>query len=187
MYIVLYQWISWFWFFHLYHIYYFQIQWLGHFQHLTLRIINHQNSPSPTPVPLIWSSQSSLCHIATSQQLSLLHTVCIYLSTLISQFISPSPSPPVYTCPFSTSVSLFLPQKQFPQYCFSRFPMYALMYDICSSLLTYFTLYDHSRRSKREGIYVYIQLIHFIVKQRLTQYCKVIILQLKKRTQCITT
>ena len=35
-------------------------------------------------------------------------------------------------------------------------------------------------RSKREGIQVYIQLIHFIVQQKLTQHCKAILLQLKK-------
>ena len=34
-------------------------------------------------------------------------------------------------------------------------------------------------RSKREEIYVYIQLIHFIVQQKLTQHCKAIIFQLK--------
>ena len=27
-------------------------------------------------------------------------------------------------------------------------------------------------RSKREGIFVYIQLIHFLVQQKLTQHCK---------------
>ena len=32
-------------------------------------------------------------------------------------------------------------------------------------------------RSKKEGIYVYIWLIHFVVQQKLTQHCKVIILQ----------
>jgi len=31
-------------------------------------------------------------------------------------------------------------------------------------------------RSKREGIYVYIELIHFIIQQKLTQYCKTIII-----------
>ena len=36
-------------------------------------------------------------------------------------------------------------------------------------------------RSKREGIYVYIQLIPFIVEQKLTEHCKAIILQLKKK------
>ena len=35
-------------------------------------------------------------------------------------------------------------------------------------------------RSKRQGIYVYIQLIHFIVQQKPTQNCKPIILQFKK-------
>ena len=36
-------------------------------------------------------------------------------------------------------------------------------------------------RSKREGIYVYIQLIHFTVQEKLTQRCKAILLQLKKK------
>ena len=33
----------------------------------------------------------------------------------------------------------------------------------------------------REGIYVYIQLIHLIVQQKLTQHCKATILQIKKK------
>ena len=33
------------------------------------------------------------------------------------------------------------------------------------------------RRLKREGLYVYIWLIHFVVQQKLTQHGKVIILQ----------
>ena len=36
-------------------------------------------------------------------------------------------------------------------------------------------------RLKREGIYICLQLIHFIVQQKLTQHCKAIILQFKKR------
>ena len=36
------------------------------------------------------------------------------------------------------------------------------------------------RKSKKEGIYVYIQLIHFVVQRKLTQHCKAIILKLKK-------
>ena len=35
----------------------------------------------------------------------------VYMSILISQFVPPSPSPPVSTCPFSMSMSLFLPCK----------------------------------------------------------------------------
>ena len=180
MYIILYQWILRYWLFHLYHIYYFQLQWLGHFQHLTLRIINHQTSPPPIPTPL-FQVIIELPVIYSNFPLAILHMACIYPSTLISQVISPSPSPPVYTGPFSMSVSLFLPQKQFHQYYFSIFHMHALMCDICFSLLTYFTLHDHSRRSKRERMSVHIQLIHLIVQQKLTQYCKVIILQLKNK------
>ena len=37
------------------------------------------------------------------------------------------------------------------------------------------------RRSKKEGIYIPIAyLIHFVVQQKLTQYCKATILQLKE-------
>ena len=36
-------------------------------------------------------------------------------------------------------------------------------------------------RLKRKGIYVYLQLIHFILQQKLIQYFKSIILQLKKK------
>ena len=35
-------------------------------------------------------------------------------------------------------------------------------------------------RSKREGLYVYIQLIHLVIKQKLMQHYRVIILQFKK-------
>ena len=33
------------------------------------------------------------------------------------------------------------------------------------------------------GIYVYIELIHFVVQQKLTHHCKEIILQLKKKSE----
>ena len=36
-------------------------------------------------------------------------------------------------------------------------------------------------RYKREGIYVYTQLIHFVVQQKLTQHCKATIPQLKQK------
>ena len=35
--------------------------------------------------------------------------------------------------------------------------------------------------AEREGIHVYIEMIHFVVQQKLTQHCKAIILQLKKK------
>ena len=36
-------------------------------------------------------------------------------------------------------------------------------------------------RFKRKGIYVYLQLIHIVVQQKLAKHCKAIILQLKKQ------
>ena len=75
--------------------------------------------------------------------------ISVYMSIPISQFIPPPPPPPPHNFPplvsislFSTSVSLFLPCKSVHLYHFSRFHIYALMYDICSLFLTYFTLYD---------------------------------------------
>ena len=42
-------------------------------------------------------------------------------------------------------------------------------------------------RYKREEIYVYISLIHFIVQQKLTQHCKETIPQLKKKKSEVNT
>ena len=36
-------------------------------------------------------------------------------------------------------------------------------------------------RLKREWIYMYIEPTHFVVQHKLTQHCKAIILQLKKK------
>ena len=38
-------------------------------------------------------------------------------------------------------------------------------------------------RSQRERVYVSIQLIHFVVQQKLTQHCKAVILQLKNKNK----
>ena len=64
--------------------------------------------------------------------------ISVYMSIPISQFIPPPPPPPfsplVSIRLFSTSVSLFLPCKPVHLYHFSRFHIYALIYDICFSL-----------------------------------------------------
>ena len=56
------------------------------------------------------------------------------MSIPISQFIPHPLSPLVSICLFSTSVSLFLPCKPVHLYHFSRFHIYALIYNICFSL-----------------------------------------------------
>ena len=58
----------------------------------------------------------------------------VYMSMPLSHFIPASPSSPVSSSPFSTSVSLFLPCHQVHHYHFSRFHIYALAYSICFSL-----------------------------------------------------
>ena len=64
--------------------------------------------------------------------------ISVYMSIPGSQFIPPPPPchfPPLVSIHlFSTSVSLFLPCKPAHLYHFSRFHMYALIYDICFSL-----------------------------------------------------
>ena len=37
------------------------------------------------------------------------------------------------------------------------------------------------RKSKEEGMYVHMWLIHFAVQQKLTQHCKATVLQFKKK------
>ena len=41
------------------------------------------------------------------------------------------------------------------------------------------------RKSKEEGIYVHMWLIHFAVQQKLTQHCKATILQFKKKKKIV--
>ena len=53
-----------------------------------------------------------------------------YMPMLLSQFVLPSPSPAVFTSPFSTFASPILPCKQFHQYYLSRLHIYAYIY-IC--------------------------------------------------------
>ena len=63
--------------------------------------------------------------------------ISVYMTIPISQFIpSPTPCVPplVSVYLFSPSVSLFLPCKRVLLYHFSRFHIYALIYDICFSL-----------------------------------------------------
>ena len=64
--------------------------------------------------------------------------ISVCMSVAISQFIPSSPPchfPPLVSIHlFSTSVSLFLPCKPVHLYHFSRFHIYALIYDICFSL-----------------------------------------------------
>ena len=70
--------------------------------------------------------------------ISFIH-ISVYMSIPITQFMTTPPHPPplpplVFIRLFSTSVSQFLPCKLVHLYHFSRFHMYALIYDICFSL-----------------------------------------------------
>ena len=73
------------------------------------------------------------------QQVLIIYFIHISVYMSISQFITPPP-PPLPLPPlvsirlFLTSVSLFLPCKPVHLYHFSRFHIYALIYDICFSL-----------------------------------------------------
>ena len=74
-----------------------------------------------------------LLNVATSQQLSISHMI-VYRCRCSSLHSSRSLFPTESTSLFSISASPFLPWKQFHQYCFFRFHMYALIYNICFSL-----------------------------------------------------
>ena len=58
----------------------------------------------------------------------------VYVSIILSQFVTPCSSHAVSTRWSSMSASLFLPCKQIHQYHFARFHVCALIYDICFSL-----------------------------------------------------
>ena len=66
----------------------------------------------------------------------------VHASKLLSQFVTPSPFPTVSTGLFSMSTPPLLPCKEVHQYHLSRVYIYVLIYNICFSLLTYFTLYN---------------------------------------------
>ena len=104
----------------------FNITW-GTFLIKTIKIV-FQNKSSSLLFFYIYSR--SLLVISFIQ-------VSVYMSISISQFIPPPPHrfPPLVSIRlFSTSVSLFLPCKLVHLYHFSKFHIYALIYDICFSL-----------------------------------------------------
>jgi len=113
----------------------------------------------PTPSHPARMSQStrlsSLGQVANSHWLSVLHTV-VYVSMLLSRFISHSLYPVVSISLFSMSASLLLPYKYVHQYHFSRFHIYALIYDVFL-FSTYFTsITDSSRTDSDSSFYGWI-------------------------------
>ena len=66
--------------------------------------------PHPSTLGHHSTELGSLCHMANSHQLSVLHDN-VHVSGLLSRLIPASPSPAVSTSRFSRSVSLFLPCK----------------------------------------------------------------------------
>ena len=58
----------------------------------------------------------------------------IYVSILYSVFVSPSPSPPVSICPFSVSMSPFLPYRQYHLCDLSIFHQFSSVAQSCLTL-----------------------------------------------------
>ena len=83
------------------------------------------------PLQVITEHQAQLPVLCSNFPLasSLTHN-SIYMSTLLSQFIPPSPCLTVSMSLFSISASPSFPCKQVHQYHFSRFHIYALICDI---------------------------------------------------------
>ena len=78
-----------------------------------------------------WAAISGVTHSrAPLKRLSSSSSSSMYISMLLFQFVPPSPSLSVSTHPFSTSGSLLSPWKQV-HLLFSRFYIYALIYDVC--------------------------------------------------------
>ena len=89
--------------------------------------------PPPSPLlSIITEHQAELLVLCSYfPRASYLPHGSVYMSTLLSQSVPPSPSPTTSTNLFSMSASPFLLCKHDQQYSFSRFHIYALMYGIC--------------------------------------------------------
>ena len=115
----------------------------------------------PTPSHSARMSQStrlsSLGQVANSHWLSVLHIV-VYVSMLLSRFISHSLYPVVSISLFSMSASLPLPYKYVHQYHFSRFHIYALIYDVFL-FSTYFTSITDSNRTDSDSSFLWLNNI----------------------------
>ena len=101
----------------------------------------HTNKWSQSFFVVVWIFEFYFTYFLYSRYLLVIYFIhiSVYMSIPISQFIPPPPPPCgfpplVSICLFSTSVSLFLPCKPVHLYHFSRFHIYALIYDICFSL-----------------------------------------------------
>ena len=92
--------------------------------------------PSPDPAPLGHHRDPPGLLVLYS---NFLPAICltrgsVYMSRLLFPFVLPSPSPTASTGLLSISVSPLLPYKQVHWYHFSRFHIYALIYNTCFSL-----------------------------------------------------
>ena len=88
--------------------------------------------PHPTHPLVITEHQGELPALHSNFPLLIYFTHdSVYMSVLLSQFTLP---PTVSIHLFSISTSPFLPYKQVHLYHFSRFHIYALIYNICFSL-----------------------------------------------------
>ena len=100
------------------------------------------NSPWSSPWTITFISFFwILFYLFFIQQVLISYLFYIYLCIHVNPNLpvhpttTPSHFPPLVSiCLFSTSVSLFLPCKLVHLYHFSRFHIYALIYDICFSL-----------------------------------------------------
>ena len=97
--------------------------------------ISLPSTPHPSPLlEVVTEHRVELPVLCSSSPLALCFTYGgVDVSVLLSQVVPPSPPLPVSTNPLSTSASLSLCCRQVPQYCFSRFHIHVLIYDICFS------------------------------------------------------
>ena len=93
---------------------------------------------------------TSQCYTVGAHQLSVLYIAVCKCQSQFSNSSYPPFLPPVSTRLFSASVSLFLLCKYAHLYHFSRFHIYALIYDICFSLSDLLHSVGQSLRQKNK-------------------------------------
>ena len=92
---------------------------------ISQRHLRSSLTPAPHATPQVTPGHRAPCAGQQRPSSNLLRARRVHTSVLLSPFVPPSPSPAVFTGPFSTSASLFLPCKEVHQDHFSRFYMCA--------------------------------------------------------------
>ena len=123
----------------------YTMKWISSKYTYTTSLLTSLSPPCPLhPAHLGHHRSLSWAPSATQQVLWAIYFThsSVFMSNLISSFTPASPSYCVHMSTLCISISISALKIVSSVPFFPRFHVYALIYDICFSLLTYFSLYD---------------------------------------------